>query len=198
MTDFFRTAINSDTFIRGAARLMWAGMTVSFPTTISDIINLSTYDAASGWNDLGATKGGVVISRNSTEETFDVDQILANIDTRPVTWEQTIATAMAEASLDRINVAWEAGTKTTSGSEEQMGVGDPTTYKTRRLAVLLRKDDGKIRAHVFRKVQRNATDSSITLNKTGDQITFPITFTALADTSVSDVDTRTQVIFNQI
>jgi hypothetical protein len=198
MTDFFRTAINEDTFIRGAARLMWAGITVSFPTSISAIVNLSTYDAQTNWFDLGATKGGVVISRNSTEETFDVDQILANIDTRPVTWDQTIATAMAEASLDRIQVAWEAGVKTSSGGEETMGVGDPTIYKQRRLAVLLRKDDGKLRAHVFRKVVRNATDSSITLNKTGDQITFPITFTALADTSITDVDTRTQVIFNQV
>jgi hypothetical protein len=198
MTDFFRTAINPDTFIRGAARLMWAGITVAFPTTIGDIVNLSTYDAMTNWFDLGATKGGVAISRNSTEETFDVDQILANIDTRPVTWDQTIATAMAESSLDRIQVAWEAGTKTTSGGEETIGVGDPTIYKQRRLAVLLRKDDGKLRAHVFRKVVRNATDSTITLNKTGDQITFPITFTALADTSITDVDTRTQVIFNQV
>lgn len=198
MTDFFRTAINNDTFIRGAGRLMWAGITVSFPTTIGDIINLSTYDPMLGWNDLGATKGGIAISRNATEETFDVDQILANIDTRPVTWEQTIATAMAEASLDRINIAWEAGSKTTSGGEEQMGVGDPTVYIQRRLAVLLRKDDGKLRAHVYRKVVRNATDSTITLNKTGDQLTFPITFTALADTSISDVSTRTQVIFNQV
>jgi hypothetical protein len=198
MTDFFRTAINEDTFIRGAARLMWAGITVAFPTSISQIVNLSTYDAMTNWYDLGATKGGVAISRNSTEETFDVDQILANIDTRPVTWDQTIATAMAEASLDRINIAWEAGSKSTSGGEETMGVGDPTIYKQRRLAVLLRKDDGKLRAHVFRKVVRNATDSTITLNKTGDQITFPITWTALADTSISDVDTRTQVIFNQV
>jgi hypothetical protein len=198
MTDFFRTAINEDTFIRGAARLMWAGITVSFPTSISQIVNLSTYDAMTNWYDLGATKGGVAISRNSTEETFDVDQILANIDTRPVTWDQTIATAMAEASLDRINIAWEAGSKSTSGGEETMGVGDPTVYKQRRLAVLLRKDDGKLRAHVFRKVVRNATDSTITLNKTGDQITFPITWTALADTSITDVDTRTQVIFNQV
>jgi hypothetical protein len=198
MTDFFRTAVNEDTFIRGAARLMWAGITVSFPTSISQIVNLSTYDAMTNWYDLGATKGGVAISRNSTEETFDVDQILANIDTRPVTWDQTIATAMAEASLDRINIAWEAGSKSTSGGEETMGVGDPTVYKQRRLAVLLRKDDGKLRAHVFRKVVRNATDSTITLNKTGDQITFPITWTALADTSITDVDTRTQVIFNQV
>jgi hypothetical protein len=198
MSNFFSATVNTDTFIRGAARLMWAELSQAFPSTIGDMVNLSTYNAQSGWNDLGATKGGVVISRNSTEETFDVDQIIANIDTRPVTWDQTVATALAEASLDRVNVAWEAGTKNTNAGEETMGVGDPTVYHKRRLAVLLRKDDGKLRAHVFRIVHRNATDSSITLNKTGDQLTFPITFTALADTSIADVDTRTQVIFNQV
>jgi hypothetical protein len=198
MSDFFRTSINDDSFIRGAARLMWAGMTVSFPTTIGDIINLSSYDAASGWNDLGATKGGITISRNNTEETFDVDQILGDIDSRPVTWEQTVATQVAEATLNRIQVAWEGGSKTTAGSEEQLGVGDPSVYFKRRLAVLFRKEDGKLRAHVFRKAQRSATESAITYNKTGEQISIPITFRALADTSVTDVDTRTQVIFNQV
>jgi len=48
MADFFRTNISDDTFIRGPARLMWAGTTIAFPTTIGDIINLSTYDAATG------------------------------------------------------------------------------------------------------------------------------------------------------
>jgi len=198
MADFFRTSINEDSFIRGAARLMWAGMTVAFPTTIGDIINLSTYDAQTGWNDLGATKGGITISRNNTEETFDVDQILGDIDSRPVTWEQTVATQVAEATLDRIQVAWEGGVKTTSGGTETMGVGDPATYFKRRLAVLFRKEDGKLRAHVFRKAQRSATESAITYNKTGEQISIPITFRALADTSVVDVDTRTQVVFNQV
>ncbi len=198
MAEFFPTAINEDSFIRGAARLMWAGMTISFPTTIGDIINLSTYAAGTGWNDLGATKGGITISRNNTEETFDVDQILGDIDSRPVSWEQTVATQVAEATLDRINVAWEAGTKVTTGSEEMMGVGDPAVYLKRRLAVLFRKEDGKLRAHVYRKVQRSATESAITYNKTGEQISIPITFRALADTSVSDVNLRTQVIFNQV
>lgn len=198
MTDFFKTAINDDSFIRGAARLMWAGTTISFPSSISEVVNLSTYDAMSGWNDLGATKGGITITRSNTEETFDVDQILGDIDSRPVSWEQTVATNVAEATLDRIKVAWEGGDKTTSGGEEQMGVGDPTSYFRRRLAVVFRKEDGKLRMHAFRKVQRSATDSQIVYNKTGDQINIPITFRALADTSVSDVDTRVQVLFNQV
>lgn len=197
MADFFRTAINDNTFIRGAARLMWAGTTIAFPTTIGDIINLSTYDAASGWNDLGATKTGITVTHNNTEEEFDVDQILGIIDVRPVSYEQAVTTALAEASLQRMQVAWQGG-EITGTTEEQMGVGEPTVYIKRRLAVLFQKADGKLRAHVFRLVTKSAQESALAFNKTGEQQQIPVRFRALADTSVSDVYTRTQVIFNQV
>lgn len=199
MADFFRTnAYSDDSFLRGAARIMWAGTTIAFPTTIGDIINLSSYDAMSGWNDLGATKTGITVTYNNTEETFDVDQILTDIETRPVSYEQTISTALAEMTLDRLQIAWQGGTKTTSGSEEQMGIGEPTTYIRRRLAVLFQKSDGKIRAHVYRQVVKGAQESSLVYAKTGEQIQIPVTFRALADTSIADQYTRTQVIFNQV
>lgn len=198
MPDFFSTAINDNTFIRGAARVMWAGTTIAMPTTISDIINLSTYAAQTGWNDLGATKTGVTVTRNNTEEVFDVDQILGNIDTRPVDWEQTVTTALAEASLQRMQIAWEGGGISTAGGEETMGVGNPLTYIKRRLAVLVLKNDNKIRAHVYRLVTRGAVESSAVYNKTGDQVTFPVQFRALADTSVSDVNTRVGIVINQV
>lgn len=198
MADFFRTNISDDTFIRGPARLMWAGTTIAFPTTIGDIINLSTFDAQTGWNDLGATKTGITVTHNNTEEEFDVDQILGIIDVRPVTYEQSVTTALAEASLARMQVAWQAGVITTSGSEQKMGVGEPTVYIKRRLAVLHQKADGKIRAHVFRLVTKSAQESALAFNKTGEQQQIPVRFRALADTSVADVDLRTQVIFNQV
>lgn len=198
MPDFFSTNVGDDSFIRGAARLMWAGTTIAVPTTIGTIINLSSYVAQTGWNDLGATKGGVVISRNNTEEVFDIDQILGAIDTRPVDWEQTITTNLAEAALLRMQVAWEAGSISVAGGEETMGVGNPLIYTKRRLAVLIQKADLKIRAHVYRLVTRGAVESAATFNKTGDQITFPVQFRALADTSISDVHTRVGVVINQV
>jgi len=198
MSEFFVTNINDNTFIRGAARLMWAGTTIAFPTTISDIINLTTYAAVTGWNDLGATKTGITITHNNTEEEFDVDQILTAIDTRPVSYEQAVTTALAEASLQRMQVAWEAGSIITTGTEEAMGVGEPTIYIKRRLAVLFRKADNKLRAHVFRLVSKAPQESSLAYNKTGEQQTIPVRFRALADTSVADVYLRTQVIFNQV
>lgn len=198
MADIFVTSVDANSFVRGAGRLMVAGMTISFPTGIGDIINLSTYAAQTGWTDLGATKGGITITRNNTEEVFDVDQITGEIDSRPVDWEQTIATNLAEATLQRANVAWETGAVQTSGGVETVGVGNPTLYTKRMLAVVFKKDDDKLRAHVFRKVQRSAAESAIVYNKTGDQITFPVSWRALADTSIVDVQTRVQVIFNQV
>ena len=198
MTDFFRTnAYSDDSFLRGAARIMWAGTTIAFPTTVGDIVNLSTYDAMTGWNDLGATKTGITVTYNNTEETFDVDQILTDIETRPVSYEQTVTTALAEMTLERLQIAWQGGPISDSGSEKQMGIGEPTTYIRRRLAILFQKSDGKIRAHVYRQVVKGAQDSSLAYNKTGEQLQIPVTFKALADTSINDVYTRTQVIFNQ-
>lgn len=198
MSEFFSTAINDNTFIRGAARLLWAGTTIAFPTTIGDIINLSTYAAQSGWNDLGATKTGITVSHNNTEEEFDVDQILGVIDTRPVSYEQAVTTALAEVSLQRLQVAWEAGPITTASGEESMGVGEPTTYIKRRLAVVFKKADNKLRANVFRLVTKSPQESSLAYNKTGEQQQIPVRFRALADTSVADTYTRTQVVFNQV
>lgn len=198
MADFHRTSINDDNFIRGAARLLWAGITIAFPTAVSDIINLSTFDAQTGWNDLGATKTGITVTHNNTEETFDVDQILGDIDTRPVSYEQSVSTALAEMTLERIQVAWEGGPISTSGGFRTMGVGEPPVYLKRRLAVLFQKANGKLRAHVFRQVTKSPQESALAFNKTGEQQTLPVRFRALADTSISDVYTRTQVIFDQV
>lgn len=198
MADFFRTGITDDNFIRGAARLLVAGTTIAFPSGISDVINLSTFDAQTGWTDVGATKTGITITHNNTEETFDVDQILGDIDSRPVSYEQTVATALAEVTLENFQLAWEGGPISSSGGFRTMGVGEPAVYTRKRLAIIFQKANGKLRMHAFRKTQKSAQESAIPYNKTGEQQSIPVTFRALADTSISDVNTRTQVIFDQV
>lgn len=197
MTDFHRTSINDDNFIRGAARLMWAGSTVSFPTTIGGMINLSTYDAQTGWHDLGATKTGITITVNNTEETFDVDQIYGDIDSRPTAWECTVSSALAEMTLTHLALVWEGSQPTTVGSEKQMGVGNPLVYTQRKLAVLFQKENGNIRAYIFRKVQRTPQESAVAHAKTGEQQSVPVRFRALADTSIADQLQRYFMIYDQ-
>lgn len=194
---FHHYTVNDDNFIRGAARLLLAGITQSFPTTIGEIVNLSTYDAMSGWTDAGATKTGITITNNLSEETFDIDQELVDIDSRPTGYEYTVATALEEADLAHMQIAWEGGDITTSGGEEKMGIGTPLTYVKRRIAVVFQKSDEKLRAFVFRKAQRTPQESAITFNKTGEQISIPVRWRALADASIADVHERVYVIYNQ-
>lgn len=198
MADFYPTYINDDNFIRGAARLMYATISQAFPASIAEIINLSTLAAMAGWNDLGATKTGVQVTVNNSEETFDVDQILGDIDSRPSAWDVQVTSQLAEMSLARLQLAWEGGTIATVGIESQMGIGAPVQYTRRRLAVLFRKQNGKIRAHVFRKVQRAPQESTINFNKTGDQQSVPVRFRSLADTSIVNIDERFFMIYDQI
>lgn len=195
---FFRVDPDEPTtFIRGAARLMWAALSQAFPTAITDIIAASSFDAQSGWNDLGATKSGIQVIVNNTEETFDVDQILADIESRPTGWQYAIATQLAEMTLARLQVAWEGGTVNVVGSESQMGLGGPTVYTKRRVAVIFQRSDGKLRAFVARRAQRTPLESSIDFNKTGPQQSVPLRFNCLADTSIADVTTNAIMVFDQ-
>jgi hypothetical protein len=200
LSSFHRTFISTDTpdaFIRGAARLLWAAATQAFPTSLADIVNASSFDAMSGWNDLGGTKTGITITGNNTEEEFDIDQDLGVIDSRPTGWEYTVATALSEMTLERMQLAWEAGPIATVGGERQMGVGQPAVYTRRRLAVLFQKSNEKLRGFVFRRVQRTPQESSIAFNKAGEQQTIAVRFRALADTSVADVRERYFMIFDE-
>jgi hypothetical protein len=216
MGSFHRTAINSEGFIRGAARLLIADTETAFPNKISDVITLASganqYDPASGWTDLGATKTGITITRNNTEETFDVDQIATDIGSQPVAWEMSVATALAQATLDKIDLVWEGGGVTAETSDgvpiKRLPLGAPESYAQRRLAVLFKRPaiklssgavtEGKIRAYVFRKVQRSPQESSFAHQRTGDQATLPIRWRCLADDSVADINARFGEIFDQV
>lgn len=164
------------------------------------------YDAQAGWSDLGATKGGVTIVRNNAEETFDVDQIQADIMSVPTNWEMNVASSMAQADIDTIQYLWEGGTITVDGGtgERTLPLGTPTFYRQKRLVVLFQRGStdggvtaGGIRAYAFRITQRSPQESSIVHNKTGDQVNIPFTWRAIADQTVVDPYARFGAIIDQ-
>jgi len=207
MSDFHRTSVDNRSFIRGAARLLIAPISQSRPTKIGDVIALASasgvalYDAASGWTDLGATKTGLQITINNAEETFDVDQILGDISSAPTSWECSVGTQLAEMTPEKMQVAWEGSAITVDSGptvpEQEIGFGQPTAYTERRLAVLFQRPNGKIRAYLFHRVQRMPQESSVTHAKTGEQISIPVRFRALADTTITDPYKRYFVIRDQ-
>lgn len=213
MTDFHRTFVDDRSFIRGAARLLTAPLTTPKPTKIADIIHLvaaagppaaAQYDpvytdATNGWVDLGATKTGIQITINNAEETFDVDQIYGDIASQPTNWECSVGTQLAEMTPERLALAWEGSEVTDDAvaNEDEVGFGQPSSYTQRRLAVLFQRPTGEIRAHIFWKVQRQPQESSVTYAKTGEQISIPVRFRVLADSTVSDVRKRFFIIRDQ-
>lgn len=174
------------------------------PTQIAEVINLSTYASVSTWTDIGATKGGVQISFNNSEESFDVDQILTDIASLPTGSEVFVQSQLAQATLDWLSFAWEGDAVSTNasadgGPEKNTAFGPFESYTQRRLAVGFRRPDtGKIRLHVFRKAQRAPQESSITYNKTGEQQSIPARWRILPDTSISTVKARFGVLFDQV
>lgn len=204
MPDFYPTAVNPESFVRGPGRLLYASMSMPAPSQIAEVINLSTYLAMSTWNDIGATKGGVQISFNNSEESFDVDQILSDIASLPTGTEMFVQSQLAQATLDWLSFAWEGDTVTTNasangGPEKNTGLGPFESYTQRRLAVAFRRPDtGKIRLHFFRKAQRAPQESSINYAKTGEQQTIPVRWRILPDTSISTVRSRLGLVFDQI
>lgn len=213
MADFHRTSVDDRSFIRGAARLLIAPLSVDRPTEIADVIDIgvddtpgpaveATYDAGTGWVDLGATKTGVQITINNAEESFDIDQQLGDIASQPTSWEVSVGTQLAEMTPEKLQLAWEGSAVTVdttpaSGSEQEVGFGSPTAYTQRRLAVLFQRPNGKVRAYLFHKVQRMPQESSITHAKTGEQISIPVRFRVMPDTSISDPLKRFFVIRDQ-
>ena len=204
MGDFYKTGLSDDwATLKGAARLLVADIDQPFPSGISDIITLASgvnqYNAAAGWEDLGATKGGVTISTNHTEETLSVDQIFGDIASSPTSWEASVQTALAEMTLEHLQLVWEGSEITTNGAAERiLGYGQSDEYTQRRLAVLFKNPKTqKIRATVVRIAQLQPVESSIVFNREGDQMTIPVQFKARADTSISDPKKRFFMTFEQ-
>jgi hypothetical protein len=210
MADFHRTHVDDRSFIRGAARLLIAPIAQAKPTKIDDVIALTAatgppvvnlYDAKTGWVDLGATKTGTQITVNNAEETFDIDQTLGDIASQPTSWECSVGTQLAEMTPEKLQVAWEGSAITTDAvptvPEEEIGFGSPIAYTQRRLAVMFQRPNGKIRGYFFHKVQRMPQESSVTHAKTGEQISVPVRFKALADTTVTDIYKQFFIIRDQ-
>lgn len=212
MTDFHRTSVDNRSFIRGAARLLVAPITTPRPTEIADVIHLASasgialYDPVytnptNGWVDLGATKTGIQITINNAEETFDVDQIYGDIASQPTSWECSVGTQLAEMTPEKMQVAWEGSAITVDEvptiPEQEIGFGQPQNYTERRIAVVFQRPNGKIRAYLFHRAQRMPQESSVTHAKTGEQVSIPLRFRVLADSSLSDPYKRYFIIRDQ-
>lgn len=205
MGAFFR--IDETQLVRGAGRLMVADSTETEATEINDVFDTTTFDAQGTWEDLGATRQGITIAVNNTETAFDVDQVLGEIGTAPDTWTCTVATQLAEMTLEHLQLVWEGSdidiNLTPSPNERKTGFAGATSYTERRLAIGFKKRLQGTTTDVymlfyFHRAVRSPQEVSIAFNKGGDAMTIPATFKILADSSQGDPRDGFGFIFEQV
>lgn len=204
-------------FVQGAGRILYAPQGSAYPTNVDSILitaaGATQYDLVSPWVECGFTKTGINITRNNAEEDFDVDQVTGSIRRRPTNWEMSVGTQLAEATLETFQLAWELGpmTTVTPGSpkliERHVGLSAPTSYVERLIAVVFQFPAERsgaspatvalIRAWVFRRCNRAAAESGLTLQKTGEQVSLPVRWNAQADSS-QPVDSQFGEMFEQV
>lgn len=204
MGAFFR--IDETQLVRGAGRLMIAPAAESEPDEIGDVYDTTSFDAQGDWEDLGATRQGISIAVNNTETAFDVDQVLGEIGTAPDTWTCTVATQLAEMTLEHLALVWEGSdvvtNMTPSPAERKTGFAGATSYTERRLAIGFKKrlqgtTQDVLMLFYFHRAVRSPQEVTISFNKGGDAMTIPVTFKILADSTQADPRDGFGFIFEQ-
>jgi hypothetical protein len=151
------------------------------------------YDPIGSWFDLGGTKNGVNPTMNNTEEEFTIDQQKVSIGVLPNEWTWSFTTSLVEVTPENLALAWDMGPVTLNTlpavPEKQVGFGAPDGYTVRRIAIVHRRPTTQgslLRAHFFRKMIRQAAESTLGYASTGDQQSVALQMRGLVDDTVAD------------
>src|SRR4051812_5793680 len=151
------------------------------------------YDPLGGWFDLGATKNGVVPTMNNTEEEFTIDQQKVAIGVLPNEWTWSFTSSLVEVTPENLALAWDMGPVTLNTlpavPEKQIGFGATDGYTVRRIAIVHRRPTTQgslLRLHFFRKMIRQAAESTLDYASTGDQQAVALQMRGLVDDNVAD------------
>jgi hypothetical protein len=159
--------VNSTNLIQGPATLYYAPFGTTEPATIATA-------PASPWVDLGGTSGGATLNINDTYSVLSVDQIVAEVERRRTNRVVTIATSLAEATLENLARA----VNNTAPASDVLELDDgPAAFNPEYGAILLDgiAPGGFRRRAILRKVL--ATEAVGTAYQKAGQTLIPVTFT---------------------
>lgn len=151
------------------------------------------FDPMGSWFDLGGTKNGVNPTMNNTEEEFTIDQQKVAIGVLPNEYTWAFTTSLVEVTPENLSFAWDMGPVTLNTvpavPEKQVGFGAPDGYTVRRFAIVHRRPTTQgslLRAHFFRKMIKQAAESSLAYASTGDQQSVAVSLRGLVDDNIAD------------
>lgn len=99
MADIY--SVNAENIVGGPGRLVFKTWDGTYPEEISDVMDpINPESLLNGFQDLGATVEGITISRGFETEDFSVDQVSSPVDTDITGWTHTLATTLAENTVE--------------------------------------------------------------------------------------------------
>lgn len=188
-------ATNALNLIKGPARLWIGSFGVTEPTTAN-----FTVEPTAGWTDLGFTNGGVTLNLTREYSPFEVDQLTLSPGTAVVSEEISVATSLAEATVENLAIAMNSGTVATAATYKTYEpddnlAGAPTAYKAimlRGLAPANASGVAQTRVVILRKVL-STEGVELAYNKE-DQTQLDVTFMGFWVSS----SVRAYKIFDQV
>ena len=204
MSESFKKVVNKNDIFGGGSRFLYANSGTAKPTKLSEIYNPSTGVLAAGWNDFGATDGGLTVNRGYDKTDWEVDQVVGIIDQFITGCNVSLETSLAEASITNLQIAWEGGTTSVdvveSPNETTLPIGAPSSVTERMISFIVDKREVTgvkyVRAYVFWIAKFDGSDSSHSYNKS-DKVLVPVKFALFPDTSET-VERAFGIILDQV
>lgn len=123
MANFQKINSKQASIYGGPGRLLVAPYGMARPEKLSDIIDLTTYEAKDGWRDVGATNDGIAVSRGFDTDDIEVDQSTEPVDQVITGFTSSLSTNLAEPTIDNRQLTW-IGSQIT---DVPPVLGEPTT-----------------------------------------------------------------------
>lgn len=187
-SDFLNQGVSKSNVVGGPARIMIAPITVSYPTLISEVLDLSTYQPQAGWLDLGHTSEPFQ-STDGFDAVQWVSQQQGVINTQVGNWNRSITVTLMEGLREAVmDLAHSAGARETNADGDKVTYywdrSDTTPY--RMVAVHLAESKlagSNIIMDVFPNCKRSGADSQMAWDR-GNPQTHSLEVTPFPDDDV--------------
>ncbi len=174
-SEFYTKGVTRDNVLGGPARILVAKRSLTtYPELISDVLNLSTYEPAANWHDVGHTSEPFETS-DGFATTDWISQQLGKINVQVGTWERTISVTLMETDNDWVmDLAHEAADRTTNADgDEVVYFLDQSDVTEWRVAAVNLQEGGtsgqNIVMDVFPRCKRSGADSTTAWDRENPQ-----------------------------
>ena len=181
---------NTENAIGGPARVLIAASTYPFPTQLSEIVNLSTYNvnATYGWQEMGIT-GAPTQLTHAVQMTEWMSEQFGRFRTVPQEWNADVQTEFMEITQNnKVLVMLGVAVADSATREARTNFVERTSIPSYRVAVLFIDHKGLIHASVFPRAQWNGNQIVQQIAR-GQAQRMPIQLAAYADENVIDAST---------